>query len=60
MQELSFFQNQLLSSYSIYNVRTNTEILHLRLLSLDSGKILCETELETAGSYAVTVQAFED
>lgn len=60
MQELSFFQNQLLSSYSIYNVRTNTEILHLRLLSLDSGEILCETELETAGSYAVTVQAFED
>lgn len=60
MQELWFFQNQLLSSYSIYNVRTNTEILHLRLLSLDSGEILCETELETSGSYAVTIQAFED
>lgn len=60
MQEITIFQNQLLSSYYIYDTETNADILHLRLLSLDSGNLLYETELQTAGSYAVAVQVCEN
>lgn len=60
MQEITVFQNQLLSSYYIYDAEVNADILYLRLLSLDSGELLYETELQTAGSYAVVVQVCEN
>lgn len=60
MQEIAVFQNQLLSSYYIYDAQANADILHLRLLSLDSGELLYETELQTAVSYAVVVQVCGD
>lgn len=60
MQELSFFQNNLLSSCFTYDTESNTDILHLRLLDLDSGKLLHEVQLPVIDSYSISVQALED
>lgn len=60
MQELRFFQDQLLLSYFVYDENTDMDILHLRLLSLDSGELLRETQLSVNGSYTVVVQVCED
>lgn len=60
MQEIAFFQGKLLSISYSYDAETNIETLCLKLLSLDSGEILYETEFQTAGSYAVKVQVCND
>lgn len=55
-QEILSFQEQLLSYCFVYDEEADADILHLRLLSMDSGELLYETSLQTAGSYAVVVQ----
>lgn len=56
IEEILSFQEQLLSYCFVYDEEADADILHLRLLSMDSGEILYETSLQTAGSYAVVVQ----
>lgn len=56
MQELSVFQGQLLSAFYVYDMQTQSDVLHLRLLSLDSGELLGEARVPTEVSYSVTVQ----
>lgn len=56
MQELSVFQGQLLSACYIYDMQTQSDALHLRLIDLDSGGLLRETKIPTEVSYAVSVQ----
>lgn len=56
MQELAVFQEKLLSAYYVYDEKTDADMLHLRLLSMDTGELLYEAEQKTAGSYGVVVQ----
>lgn len=60
MQDIAFFQDSLLSSYSVYDAETGFDRLHLRLLDLDSGELLYEMQLQTGNSYVVNVQACGD
>lgn len=60
MQDFRIFEEQLLLSYYIYEEEKDADILHLRLLDLDTGEIFCETELPTTNSYAVTIQVCEE
>lgn len=60
MQSLLLFQDQLLSYSSVYDADTGSDLLKLRLFSLDSGELLYETQLPTPASYAVTVQVCND
>lgn len=60
MQDIAFFQDSLLSSYSVYDAETGFDRLHLRLLELDSGELLYETQLQTGNSYVVNVQVCGD
>lgn len=60
MQEIALFQNGLLCSCFVYDAQTGTDLLQLRLLSLDTGELLREARLAVAGAYAVTVQVCGD
>lgn len=60
MQSLLFFQDQLLSYSSVYDADTGSDMLYLRLFSLDSGELLYETTLQTPASYAVVIQVCEN
>lgn len=60
MQELTLFGDRLLSACYTYDSEIGADILHLRLLSLETGELLCETNLQTGGSYAVKIQACGD
>lgn len=56
MQSLLLFQDQLLSYSSVYDANTGSDLLYLRIFSLDSGELLYENQLQTPASYAVVVQ----
>lgn len=56
MQEISFFQDAILSSCYTYDMEINKDRLSLRLISLDSGELLYEKEMQVENSYAVTIQ----
>lgn len=56
MQEIAVFQDGLLSWYSVYDAESEADILHLRYISLDTGALICQSELKCEMSYAVTVQ----
>lgn len=56
MQSLSFFGQELLSVSSVYDAEAGTDVLNIRLLSLDSGEILGEKAMNVPNSYAVQVQ----
>lgn len=60
MGELAIFKDQLLSSCFIYDQESNTDVLHLRLLSLESGQIQHETRLPIAGSYTTVIQSLDN
>lgn len=60
MQQLQIFQDKLLLSYAVYDNITDSDCYHLKLLSLDTGTLLYETEFSTSGSYAVSVQICND
>lgn len=60
MQDIAVFQDCLLSSYSVYDAETGGDCLHLRLLDLDSGELLYETQFQTGNSYVVNVQVCGD
>lgn len=56
MQEIAVFQDGLLSWYSVYDSASDADILNLRYISLDTGELICRSELKCEMSYAVTVQ----
>lgn len=56
MQEIYYFNGDLLSVSYTYHVETNQDTLSLQLISFDSGELLCEKKMQVGGSYAVTVQ----
>lgn len=60
MQNIALFQGQLLCSCFVYNTEEDKDTLTLRLLDLDSGELICETELLTSPSYPAVIQPFED
>lgn len=60
MQDFRIFEEQLLLSYYTYEEGRDADILHLRLLGLDTGEVLCETELPTTNSYSVTIQVCKE
>lgn len=60
MQELAMFGNELLVRYDTYDSASGTDVLHLRLLSLETGEVLCETSLATGESYTVKIQVCKE
>lgn len=60
MQEIYFFQNQLLSACYIYDTKSDSDFLQLRLLSSDTGELLHETQIQIGGSYTTSIQICED
>lgn len=60
MQDITIFHDCLLSSYSIYDAGSETDFFHLRLLDLDSGELLYETQMQIKDPYTLTVQVCED
>lgn len=60
MQEIKVFQESLLSYYYIYDTKQDTDVLHLKLLSLDSDKLLHEAELPISDSYTTVIQVCDN
>ena len=56
MQELALFQGNLLCSCAVYDPSQDMDTLYLRLIDLDSGDLICETQLSTSPSYPAVIQ----
>lgn len=60
MQEIARFQDDLLSTYCEYDTSKEKDVLHLKVISLETGELKHETELEIEEYYAITVQVYEN
>lgn len=60
MQEIMNFQNDLLSTYYVYDAEKECDVLHIRIISMDTGELKYETELQVEELYAITIQVCEN
>lgn len=60
MQDIAIFQNDLLCTYYEYDEQQESDILHIRIISMENGELKNETELNVEETYAITIQSFED
>lgn len=60
MQDIEIFQKDLLCTYYEYDEQQESDILHIRLISMETGELKNETELNVEETYAITIQTFED
>lgn len=58
MQNLLISEDKLLTFYAVYDAQNDTDALHLRLFSLDSGELLAENALLLENAYTAAVQMY--
>ena len=60
MQEIALLKGNLLCFCAIYDPAQDMDTLSLRLIDLDSGDLICKTQLSTSPSYPAVIQTLSD
>lgn len=60
MQEIALFGDQLLCYCTVFDAQTNADQIVLRLVSLETGELTAQTQVQSAAAYAAAVQVCGD